>query len=228
MELRRLTDRIWISPFDDARDRPTLGYIRGDRISLAVDAGHSRAHVEEFYAALEGEGLPLPHMTVFTHWHWDHTFGAHAVHGLTLANARTQAHLKSVLDNWDVRGGEEHFKNLDEHIALEYGEAHMVVRLADLVMERPLTLDLGGVTARCLFLPSPHTDDPTFVLIPEEGVLFLGDAISGVYPTWVADPNLREEQIQALEGLDFQTAVGGHWEAFSREGLLKALREGIV
>ena len=85
MKLNRLTERVWVFPYEEERDRPNLGYIRGDRWSLAADAGHSEAHVKEFYKALEEEGLPLPRITVLTHWHWDHTFGMHAVHGLCLA-----------------------------------------------------------------------------------------------------------------------------------------------
>ena len=34
-----------------------LGYIRGERYSLAVDAGNSRRHVEKFYAALDAAEL---------------------------------------------------------------------------------------------------------------------------------------------------------------------------
>ena len=74
MELKRLTEHIWYMPFEEERDRPNLGYIRGERFSLAVDAGHSAAHVREFYALLNKENLPLPAITVLTHWHWDHTF----------------------------------------------------------------------------------------------------------------------------------------------------------
>lgn len=51
-----------------------LGYIRGERYSLAVDAGNSRRHVEKFYAALDAAELRRPDFTVLTHWHWDHTF----------------------------------------------------------------------------------------------------------------------------------------------------------
>ena len=36
-----------------------LGYIRGERYSLAVDAGNSRRHVEKFYAALDAAELLL-------------------------------------------------------------------------------------------------------------------------------------------------------------------------
>ena len=93
MQLNRLTERVWVYPFEEERDRPNLGYIRGDRWSLAVDAGHSAAHVRDFYGALEAAGLPLPALTVLTHWHWDHTFGMHAVHGLCLAGRRTDRYL---------------------------------------------------------------------------------------------------------------------------------------
>ena len=51
--LKRLSDRIWYYPMEEERDRPNLGYIRGDNWSLAVDAGHSEAHTREFYEALE-------------------------------------------------------------------------------------------------------------------------------------------------------------------------------
>ena len=36
----KVTDRVWYYPFDDAKDRPVLGYIRGNSFSVAVDAGH--------------------------------------------------------------------------------------------------------------------------------------------------------------------------------------------
>ena len=48
MELIRLSERVWYSMYEEERDRPCLGYIKGDRWSLAVDAGHSAAHVREF------------------------------------------------------------------------------------------------------------------------------------------------------------------------------------
>ena len=46
MELKRLTEHIWVMPFEEERDRPNLCYVKGNRLSLAVDAGHSAAHVK--------------------------------------------------------------------------------------------------------------------------------------------------------------------------------------
>ena len=63
-----------------------LGYIRGERYSLAVDAGNSRRHVEKFYAALDAlRSFGGRILQVLTHWHWDHTFGLHAVDGAAIA-----------------------------------------------------------------------------------------------------------------------------------------------
>ena len=79
--LQQIGTHTWIFPLESAKDRPNLGYVLGKETALAIDAGHSSSHVEDFYRALEAEGLPLPDLTVITHWHWDHTFGMHAVHG---------------------------------------------------------------------------------------------------------------------------------------------------
>ena len=57
MELIKITDRISYLPGEQRTDRPLLYYIRGDRYSVAVDAGNSRAHVELFYSALTAAGL---------------------------------------------------------------------------------------------------------------------------------------------------------------------------
>ena len=88
MELIRVSDRVWYSMYEVERDRPCLGYVRGDRWSLAVDAGHSDAHGRVYCYARRAQ-LPLPSITVVTHWHWDHAFGMHHTNGICIANSRT-------------------------------------------------------------------------------------------------------------------------------------------
>ena len=163
MKLERLTERVWICPYEEARDRPNLGYIRGNRWSLAVDAGHSRDHIESFYRALEDAGLPLPALTVLTHWHWDHTFAMHAAAGLCLASARTNVRLADIHDRI-TREGAAPFLALHESIRREYaGNRAVVVTLADLVYTGEMLLDAGSCPIRVLQAESPHTDDTTLV-----------------------------------------------------------------
>ena len=223
MKLERLTRRVWIYPYEEERDRPNLGYVRGDRWSLAVDAGHSRAHVEEFYRALEAEGLPLPALTVLTHWHWDHTFGMHVAHGLTASNARTNAYLADFRGRIEAEGLQV-FLSLDESIRREYaGGLPVVVTLPDLVFSGELRLDAGGCPIRAFQADAPHTDDSTLVHLPGEGVLFLGDSAGGTFPTWEKDRALADRLAATVADTGAEICVEGHWIPVTTRDMLEDL-----
>lgn len=223
MGLTRLTDRIWYLPFERERDRPNLCYIRGDRFSVAVDAGHSADHVSEFYRALEEEGLALPALTVITHWHWDHSLGMHATHGLCVANARTNDYLVGLRERV-AREGTEWLFSLDERVRREYaGGQPAVVTLADIVFEGELVIDLGGCTVRAFQAESPHTDDATLVHVPEERALIYGDAKSGVFPTWEKNPLLCLKFADVVAATEADVFLGGHWRSMSKNELIGSL-----
>ena len=211
MQLKRLTERIWYYPYEEARDRPNLGYIRGDKWSLAVDAGHSDAHVEEFYQALERENLPLPALTVLTHWHWDHTFGMHRINGLSIANKKTNEYLRAFREKVAEKGRDV-FLSLHESVRLEYaGGKEIRIDTADLEFEGSMLLDAGGCPIRIFQAESPHTDDSTLVLVPGEKVLFLGDAAGGNFPTWEKDPVLVRKLAQTVKNTQAAICLEGHW-----------------
>lgn len=89
MKLVQLTNRIYYNPHQPETDRPMQAYLKGNKVSLAIDAGYSARHVDEFYESLTEYGLNLPDFTVLTHWHYDHTFGMHRIHGLSVAYEKT-------------------------------------------------------------------------------------------------------------------------------------------
>lgn len=80
-------------PPEDSSDRPTLGYIKGGRFSLAVDAGNSKKHVDKFYKCLESMNLKTPDFTAITYSHWDHTYGMHAVSRVSISCSLTNEEL---------------------------------------------------------------------------------------------------------------------------------------
>lgn len=94
MELKKINNRVFYYPHQPETDRPMLAYLKGEKITLAVDAGNSDNHVDEFYRSLEIAGLKKPDITVITHWHWDHTFGMHHIQGLSIAHYKTNELLK--------------------------------------------------------------------------------------------------------------------------------------
>ena len=223
MELKRFSERIWFLPYEKERDRPILGYVRGDRWSLAVDAGHSAAHTEEFYRALEGAGLPLPALTVLTHWHWDHTFGMHALHGLSLSSRLTGGHLRAFAEKIR-REGTEFFLNMDPSIRLEYaGGREVRVVPADMEYAGEIYLDAGNCPVRVFQTVSPHTDDSSLIEVIPDRTLFVGDAAGGVFPTWEKDPAKCRALADVIRQTDADWCLESHWEPQATYELLESL-----
>ena len=224
MELTKVTERVWFYSFEKERDRPIIGYIKGDNMSIAVDAGHSEAHTKEFYSALEAAGLPLPKITVLTHWHWDHTFGMHAVNGICIANTLTDSYLRRFKQKIDEEGTEV-FLSLDERIRMEYeGNKPVIITFPDIVFTDELSIDAGNCPVRLFRSKAPHTDDSTLVFAESEKVLFLGDAASGAFPTWVKDPGLCGQLADTIEALDADVCLESHWIPETKKEMIDDLR----
>ncbi|MBP5655113.1 MAG: MBL fold metallo-hydrolase [Clostridiales bacterium] len=223
MELKKLSDHIWYMPFEEERDRPNLGYVKGDKMSLAIDAGHSEAHIREFYDLLQKEGLPLPSLTVITHWHWDHTFAMHAVTGLTMANKKTNGHLLECMKKIEENGPDA-FLNIHDSIRIEYaGGQEMIVVPADIVVEGDISIDLGGCTVKLIQTQAPHTDDSTLVYVCEDKTLFIGDAACSDFQNGIKDMNLAEALADKIRSIDPVTCVEGHWQPEATENTLADL-----
>ncbi len=223
MRLTRLTEHIWYMPFEEERDRPNLGYVKGNHWSLAIDAGHSAAHVREFYNLLEKENLPLPGLTVLTHWHWDHTFGMHAVKGLTLANDKTNRYLAEWKEKTEKNGPGEFFA-LHESIRREYSEnPEVIVKQADIVFSREITLDLGSCTVKVIQAEAPHTDDSTLVCVDHDKTLFLGDSAGDDFFTGIKRPDLCRKLADTIRRINPEICVEGHWVPANPEDTLADL-----
>jgi glyoxylase-like metal-dependent hydrolase (beta-lactamase superfamily II) len=184
MVLNKITDRIYYLPAEERTDRPVLGYIKGDKYSLAVDAGNSPGHVEKFYRNLRELDLRLPDFTVITHWHWDHTFGMHAVSGKTAAGHLTNRKLGEV-QKWEwtdeamarrLQSGED-IDFCDRCIKLEYPDRRQIkVVRAEIEFTGAISIDLGGVCCEIMEFNATHSADSVLVHVPAERVIFIGDA----------------------------------------------------
>jgi glyoxylase-like metal-dependent hydrolase (beta-lactamase superfamily II) len=220
MELKKISDRVYYLPSDERTDRPVLGYIKGDKYSLAVDAGNSSDHVGEFYRELRKLDLRLPDFTVITHWHWDHTFGMQSVSGKTVAGYQTNRKLSEV-QKWEwtdeamerrLQSGED-IEICDRCIKLEYPDRKKInVVTADIKFTGGISIDLGGVHCEIREFNAPHSSDSVLIHVPGEKVVFIGDAEGedsyqnkGKY-----DKARLKEMIGLLEKIDVDIFVWGH------------------
>jgi glyoxylase-like metal-dependent hydrolase (beta-lactamase superfamily II) len=96
MPPERISEHVWwLRP--GPPDRPSLCAVVGERWTLALDAGSSRAHTRELLA-----GLPeRPAAVAYTHAHWDHVFGGVEIGGLVIAHTLTARRLEELaLVDW--------------------------------------------------------------------------------------------------------------------------------
>lgn len=223
MELKRLTEHIWYMPYETERDRPNLGYVKGDNWSLAIDAGHSAAHTREFYDLLKKENLPLPALTVLTHWHWDHTFGMHAVNGLCLANERTNEYLSEWKAKIEKNGPSEFFA-IHESIRREYnGGMEVVVKQADMTFSGEITLDLGNCIVKVIQTDAPHTDDSSLIYIENDKTLFLGDSTCDDFFSGIKRLDRCEKLSDTIKKINPEICMEGHWTPVDMQDTLNDL-----
>lgn len=236
--LERLTARCWWMPGSHETDRPALGYVCGDRMSLMVDGGNSPAHQRLMAEAIAAQGLPAPKLAAVTHSHWDHVFGLCDTDALAVACAGTQRQLRRMKDwAWTPEAMADRLQTGEdilfchENMLREYADPRAIrVRTADVTFEERLDIDLGGVQARLIRLENSHAPDCVIVHVPEERVVYLGDIVYEDLhhqpPCWHLQR--RAALLAALDRLDFAWAVPGHQEAMDRDAFFRDMEAALA
>lgn len=232
--MEQLTERIYYLPHSPETDRPTLGYVRGDRRCLMLDGGNSPAHAAVFLSGLAALGLPGPDAVAVTHRHWDHTFGLCGVDAPVIAGRATAGYLRRYAAiSWGEAGLAEYMEAdglrefSEPHLRLEYPDpAAIRLRQADAAFEGTLELDLGGCMAVLRTVPSPHCGDCVMAWLPSERTVFLGDAwcTKLVRGDWVEDREGLAALWRLLEPLDFRWALTGHDRPRTKDELAQDFR----
>ncbi len=180
----RLTDHVyWMAP--GAPDRPSLCAVVGSAYTLMLDAGASPAHTQSFLNALAAHGLAAPRYVALTHWHWDHVFGV-ATLGIPVIASRSTADQLATLAAYDwsdaaldqrVASGEE-IQFCADNIKLELPAPRDVqIAVPDVIMDRSLDFQLGGVTCHIQVVGGDHAADSCVMVVEPDQLVFLGDCL---------------------------------------------------
>ena len=168
MPAQRVSEHVWWMP-PGPPDRPSLCAVVGERWTLALDAGSSRAHTREFLA-----GLPeRPSAVAYTHSHWDHVFGGVEIGGYVIAHRLTAQKLEEMsARDWTDDA------TVNEHIRAELPSPRTVeIAPADVVFDTALDVDLGGVCVHVEHVGGDHCEDACLMLVEPDALLFLGDCL---------------------------------------------------
>lgn len=222
-ELRRFSDRIWYLDPTVSTDRPALGYIKGERFSIMVDAGNSPSHVSLFYSKLNEHSLPLPKLCLITHWHWDHTFGIPGLGIPSISTEKTARYLRDhICQTHEMYYADECMRN-------EFTDpAQIKIQPPDMTFSGTFTVDAGDLSICFMHVGGPHSDDSAIVYIPDEGFVFGGDSSSGNFslPNIAYDIPLLDEHEKIMRSLDFRTYLHAHRPIMTRDSFFRFLNEG--
>jgi glyoxylase-like metal-dependent hydrolase (beta-lactamase superfamily II) len=151
---------------------PNIGIVVGTRATLVVDTGMGPRNgaivVREAEKLSKGPNLYL----TTTHFHPEHSAGEQAFPpGAVLIRPTVQQ------EELEKHGAEfiELFRSrsaLNKELLADVKQ-----RPPDILFDRELKLDLGGVTARLLWLGAAHTQGDELIFVPEDSVLLSGDIV---------------------------------------------------
>jgi len=151
---------------------PNIGIVAGSRGTLVIDTGLGERNgatvVRVTKKLAKGPALYL----TTTHYHTEHTSGEMAFPANTIIvrpMVQQEEMKKGIAAHLDLfRGFSAQNKELLQNVKF---------RDPDILFEREIKLDLGGVTARLFWLGPAHTRGDELIFVEEDSVLLPGDMV---------------------------------------------------
>jgi glyoxylase-like metal-dependent hydrolase (beta-lactamase superfamily II) len=214
--LTKITEHVyWMPP--GPPDRPSVCGVVGDRRTLMLDAGSSKAHTRVFLDALRAESAVHPSAVVYTHSDWDHVFGGAEVGGQVIAQALTAERLIELAGmDWSDDGLDKRVaagRASPQHAAAIKEELPsprtVEIAPADIVFQDGLDIELGGVTVRVRHVGGNHSAESSVMYVEPDRVLFLGDCLCDS-PAGALTAELAFPLCDAILEFDAELYVEGH------------------
>ena len=223
---KQLTSRIWYQTPVSETDRPILAVVRGEKHQLMIDAGNSSAHAALFLEEMKKHNLGSPDLLALTHWHWDHIFGMKHLRLPSMATQQTITRMKEMQPYaWTDAALQERMDQgieipfCADAIKLEFGTTRDIeVVLPTIGFTGQLEIDLGGVQCQLIEVENDHSPGSLLVYIPEERVVFLGDAMyADIFSSkWNYTVERTTRLLAAIDRLEADYYVWSHGEAMPK------------
>ncbi len=180
LKLTQISPHVWILPRhpDKNRVQATVGMVVTARQTILIDSGNSLQLARQIQATLAAMDVPPISRVVYTHHHWDHTFGA-CVYGVPAVAHRlshqllTQMRLENVGETYLRTKVERNPKLILDWTAEDWEQFEIV--LPEIIYEGRQSLHFDDVSLELVHVGGVHAADSTVIKVVNEGVMFLGD-----------------------------------------------------
>jgi glyoxylase-like metal-dependent hydrolase (beta-lactamase superfamily II) len=225
--LKKLSNRFWYQTPVSETDRPILGAVVGDNLTLMIDAGNSESHATYFLEELNKVGVPKPGLVAITHWHWDHIFGLSALQFPSIASTKTKVRMEELVPfSWTDEALDERVKTgveiefCAEAMKKEFqSHRNIRIKLPTIAFNEKMEIDLGGVTCILQHVGGDHTSDSIVVYIKEEKILFLADCLYANMYAPKSNYTVKNilQLLDRIEVFDAEYYVLSHWKPVTKE-----------
>lgn len=180
LKLTQISPHVWILPRhpDKNRVQATIGVVMAADQTILIDAGNSLQLARQIQTTLAAMDAPPVSHVVYTHHHWDHTFGT-CVYGVPAIAHRlsreflTQMRQESVGANYLRTKVERNPRLVLDWTAADWAEFEII--LPEITYEGRERLQFGDVSLELVHVGGVHAADSTVIKVVEDGVMFLGD-----------------------------------------------------
>lgn len=227
MRLQQLSSKVWILPAhpDDDKVQPTVGIVVGDTKTVLIDAGNTPRHARELLIELEQIKAPPVRHIIYTHYHWDHVFGACVFGAPVIAHFLCK---KKLLEFAALSWGEQVLQESVERGLIRAESAEIIrdgvddwstfkVVLPTKTLEDKETLVGQGYRLELTHVDSKHSHDSILVEVVGENVMFVADAFYAA-PLRV-DPDdrmLDKRVVKTMLASVAEIFVQGHGDPLTR------------
>ncbi len=184
--LIQVTPQVWVFPHDPdpARIQPNVGIVVAGKHTVLIDGGNSPRHARRVMIALDDIDAPPVSHVIYTHYHWDHVFGAMVFGATAVAHELCRKHLSEMaVKPWSNSYIQEEIQRSPnrEHIlramsrAVEDWRNFRIVQ-PEIVFSHSLNLYMAGLTFELEHVGGAHSPDSIIIRVPEARVLFTGDS----------------------------------------------------
>jgi glyoxylase-like metal-dependent hydrolase (beta-lactamase superfamily II) len=200
---------------------------------IGIDAGTRPDSAQAAYEAVRAYAPGLPELTAIfvTHSHWDHVGGHRYFRSL---NPRLKFYARASYHEEISRSAGAPQMFAKRFFGERFDLNDVMTFKADLTIDRPTQLNIGGTRFDLIPVKGGETDDALFIHVPDYGTLFVGDFIM----PYLGAPFVEEGNLEGLlEAIDIVTRLNprhllhGHEplnRIFSTPAILTAMKSHLA
>ena len=236
LHLSQLTEHIWLLPHNPnvTAVQSSIGVVVTHNESVLIDAGNGPRLAQMLKTELIRCNLLPVTRIIYTHHHWDHTYGACEFDVPVTAHILCREILeKEAKKPW----GPEYLKEetrRNPRLKKSYTARSKSIKdwgtfrivLPENIFDKTESIELDGLTIQLEHVGGDHAEDSIVVKIPDDRVMFLGDCFYPP-PLHLRKPNSAPsfDMLRRLQNEKYSLYVGSHDIPLTRGQLLKYLQE---